>query len=249
MPAAEERSAGPVTEGCNAGQRKLLGAESQLQILSNAVLLIALCIALLDFGACYLPKESTAAGYELDYRDDKTPGIFAEHYEPLVRGDIKQLRELTDTLRSLTNESGKNAYVLAGSFVLNADILQSIGKPDVSAALGDHLMTSADVDLRDGFPSQLFDAAYIVTTDPPQAYLPDGTQDVIVYPSMLIADPDSAIGKHYEALPQRYQLDGAQALIYRKISELTPEDREAVASYYDRKYPGLEYLFRDRIVR
>ena len=204
---------------------------------------------LVNFLVCYVPVPGDSLSYKDDYTQDAVPGLFARRYCPLKRNDIDELRRLFGDLERCAagdDADGRQVYVLGGSFILNADLIRSVNKP-----YGDDecpwLLPAADVDLRDGFSTYLLKADYVVTSDPVQTYLPEGTQDVIAYPASLIRDGNSILGRHYRKLPGVYMLDGAAAEIYEKVSDPVSEELDMLAAYYDRKYPGMEYLFRDRI--
>ncbi len=204
---------------------------------------------LLNFLVCYLPLGDDNLSYTEDYTPDAVPGFFAKRYCPLARNDIDELRRLFGDLESCAGGAGgqmRQVYVLGGSFILNTDLIRSINKPDVDDEYS-WLLPAADVDLRDGFSPYLLEADYVVTSDPVQTYLPEGTQDVIAYPALLIRDSGSTLGRHYKKLPGVYSLDGAVAEIYEKISDPDSDALEELAQYYDRKYPGMDYLFRERI--
>lgn len=174
--------------------------------------------------------------------------LFSTTYDPLYRSDIAQLQAMADYVNSLTNDTNKSVYILASGNILNSSIMYSLNLPYSSNALH-NMCTTADVDLRDGFPSAFLTADIVVTTDPIELHLAEGTQEVVRYLAQEIVNSNSYIGQHYTKQNQTFSLDnGVIASVYIKTSDLTSADLQSLAQYYTDYYPDQEELFADRIL-
>lgn len=186
-----------------------------------------------------------------DYSLIKIPTIhkpidfFAERYFPVRRNDIQELHNMVDDLNNLTKNGEKHVYILASSGLINRDLILKINMPyDLESVK--NLLLNSDVDLRDGFRPEFFEADYIVTTNPIQTHLPSG-QEVVTYLSANLQDANSYIGKHFIEI-KNYKLDNnIDAKIYEKISDWTQDDIDEIKAYYDNLYPTHKDLFADRI--
>lgn len=174
--------------------------------------------------------------------------LFTEVYNPFQRNDIKQIHDLVDYLNVLTLDTDKRVYINASGEILNNSIIESIDKPYSNNPLHNQCISS-DVDLRDGFPTDFLSAAIVVTTEPVELHLREGTQEVVRYLSEQIKDPASPIGKHFMKDSRSFNLDrGVVAYIYIKTSEFSKADLEKIAEYYTNYYPGYDELFAKRIL-
>ena len=84
-----------------------------------------------------------------------------------VRHDIEDLKKFLNELNELTTRTNKRVYFLASSGEYNSAVLNGIYLPEKHNAL-QNLIGTRDIDLRDGFPIDFFDADYVVVTDPIQ---------------------------------------------------------------------------------
>ncbi len=166
---------------------------------------------------------------------------------PLQRSDLSELRALADCLNEQADAENLDIYVLASGETLNSEVLDAMDKPYGEKAVP-RLHNTHDVDLRDGFPTDFLRAGLVVVTDPVEVHLAPGTQEIVRYLAVEVQDPKSPVGRHFEREEQVFSLDrGVEAFIYRKTSDFTQEDLQALADYYTEKYPGQEKLFSDRI--
>lgn len=168
-------------------------------------------------------------------------------FYPLQRSDLAELRALADELNAQADAGDCDIYVLASGGTLNSSALDALDKPYGEKAVH-RLRNTHDVDLRDGFPTDFLRAGLVVVTDPVELHLAPGTQEVVRYLAAEVQNPDSPVGRHFEKENQVFVLEhGVKAFIYRKTSDFTQEDLQALADYYTNKYPGQEKLFSDRI--
>ena len=94
-----------------------------------------------------------------------TPNYFTSGYLISVRHDIEDLKKFLNELNELTTRTDKRVYFLASSGEYNSAVLSCIYLPEKHNAL-QNLIGTRDIDLRDGFPIDFFDADYVVVTDP-----------------------------------------------------------------------------------
>ena len=173
---------------------------------------------------------------------------FQLHYEnTLHRDDISTIRAIRDYLNSIKKDD-KIIYVLSSGIYFNSDTLMVMDRPAKDNAV-DGLVKSHDVDLRDGFPANVFfDSNIIVTTSPIGTHLLDGSQQIITYLGEQIQDNNSYLGRHYEKDTKEFQItNGITVKIYYRTSELTADDYDKIRDYYDSLYPEQTTIFRDRI--
>lgn len=175
--------------------------------------------------------------------------LYSENYNPLIRNDIPKLKKLAEYINKQTVNSHQFVYILASSGTLNCSILQSLYKPKKDSAIS-NLYWTYDVDLRDGFNADFFNASLIVTTDPVQTHLATGSQDDITFLANEVTNPYSPIGRHFSKDNISFQLDNHVVVyIYWRKSDYTQADRQYVADYFSKKYPGKNQLFSDRILQ
>ena len=173
--------------------------------------------------------------------------LWTNAYDPLRRNDLEQLHDLADYLNSITADTDRTVYTLASGRVLNASTLRSLNLPDSQPAVN-NLLQTADVDLRDGFPTDFLQTSVVVTTDPIQLHLAQGTQEVVRYLAEQVMDSTSLIGRHFEKQECTFTLDDdVKVYVYVKQSEFEAEDLNGLIEYYAACYPDQQTLFADRI--
>ena len=173
---------------------------------------------------------------------------FQLHYENVLhRDDIETIHTLRDYLNGIKRDN-KMIYVLSSSVYFNSDTLMVMERPAKDNAV-DGLVKSHDVDLRDGFPANVFfDSNIIVTTNPVGTHLLEGSQQVITYLAEQIQDSNSYIGMHYTKDPLEFQIiNGYTVYIYYLTSDYTAEDYDKLRDYYDNLYPEQKEIFKNRI--
>lgn len=175
--------------------------------------------------------------------------LFSDEYEPLVRDDIDKLHELADYVNSLTAGTEKTVYMLSNGYVLNNEMFYFLDFPEKDQWAINNLCYTAAADLRDGFPASFLSADVIVTTDPVDLHLAEGTQEVVRFLAQEVMDKESCIGRHYEEQSQSFDLDnGTKARVYVKQSALTQDNLQFLADYFTKRYPGHEDMFANVIL-
>jgi len=172
--------------------------------------------------------------------------LFSTCYDPLVRDDIGELESLKDYLNSLTEGNGEEVYILASSYVLNSSMMRNLERPRAANAVN-NLLGTHDIDLRDGFPAEFFNADIVVCTEPAQTHTAEGTQEVVRWLDDEVMDSSSPLGRHYRKC-RTFSLDsGVTASVFLKTGDCSYEDRKYIAEYFTAYYPGQEDIFADRI--
>lgn len=156
---------------------------------------------------------------------------------PVVRTDIKQINDMVNYLKHLTDNNGKKVYVLSSSAVLNGSIVSNADMPRELNALPSILMTH-DVDLRDGFPNNFFLADYVVTTDPVQFHLQPENQKVVGALNNFVRQNLGSF-----RLQRIFYLDGeVKAYVYKRVDTFNKRSLEDLHSYFESSYPGHQLL-------
>lgn len=170
-------------------------------------------------------------------------------YRPKVRNDIDTIQEIVNDMQTISkNDSTAFFYVLSSSGILNSSIITMSRMPYLTNAVPQMAMT-ADVDMFSGFSIDLLKANYVLVADPIQTHQGEQFQHVITYPSKLMLDSTSYLGKHYKLL-REYDLDGnVKAKLYKKISILDDEVYDKMSGFYNTIYPTYPEMFADRIIK
>ena len=164
------------------------------------------------------------------------------HYSPLVRSDLAEIERMTRALEDLRPEK---VYVIASSDVLNWDTLKT-GCRVRHPALCRHVAITADIDARDGFPSAVLDADYVVLATPTQYHVRPEDQQVV---GLVASDirQGRRIGTSFEPIAEQFELTGGvRAQIYRRISPIRDADVNALGEELARSYPNMKNLPRRR---
>ena len=197
----------------------------------------AALIALLLFN-CLQPYATSLQTFEL----------FHGKYEIPVRRDVDDLKNFVVELNNLTAGTDKKIYFLASSGLYNFSTLHSINMPEHRIALP-NLTVTADVDLRDGFPTHLFDAEYIIVADPIQTHLRPQDQSVVVMPAEWMLNP-SPLSRHFKLIDERtFTPDDATSVtfkLYEKISPVENSEVDLAEKIFVELYPNSDELFKAR---
>lgn len=183
------------------------------------------CVAVmaLGFGAAFSPGVAASVG---------NPGwLFgAPRYAPYTRDDLPEVVRLAEELDARTRDAGGKIYVLASYVLLNEDILRNAHRTTEAPDLSDRVLLSAHLDLREPFPSRLFEAEYVVVTDPVRLHLPPSEQEVISIPARQILAGEG-IGASFRRLPVAFTLeDGTEVGIWRRKTPVPADAREELRS-------------------
>ena len=157
--------------------------------------------------------------------------------------DNDERRAFTQRLIELTGGT-ETVYYAAASWDVNSTLASSVVLPGMTEQPFPY--ADADVDLRDGFDTQFFDARFVVATDPVQTHLASGSEQIVETLNELVQDPASYIGVHYQLVDTFEFAGNISVRIYERISDYSQDDVERLATYFDGIYPDNPDLFRDR---
>jgi len=162
--------------------------------------------------------------------------IFSEAILPEQRHDLKEIRRLLETLKEQSNRDEK-IYVLSSSYILNSDILKNAGNQwGYGRDLTRKILTTHDVDSRDGFPARFFSATLIVVAAPFQFHLPLPSEQRNV--SLLFEKISNDIGfrSGFEQLEPVFNLDDkVKVSIYRLKRLFEPTAIQLLRTEYNQK--------------
>lgn len=224
----------------------VIGVFSLAELMKSAKarrICVSVCLLLSVTGtaACFVPAVRRAVS--------PVTWLFSDEYEPLVRDDIDELHELANYVNSLTAGTEKTVYLLSSGYVLNNEMFYFLDFPEKDQWAINNLCYTAAADLRDGFPASFLSADVIITTDPVDLHLAEGTQEVVRFLAQEVMDKESCIGRHYEEQSQSFDLDnGTKARVYVKQSAFTQDDLQFLADYFTERYPGHEDMFANVIL-
>ena len=197
---------------------------------------VALLVILsLNFVQTYLPRLNSY-------------GFLQGKYEIPVRTDTDEIKNFVAELEKLT--AGAQVYTFADSVIYNVHTLGKIYIPEVHNALP-NLMSVAELDLRDGFPTGFFDAEYILAAEPVQIHLMPQSQQVVAKTSELITT-STPISRHYKLIredtlhPNMHGVEAVTFKLYKKISPLEKSDIDFVEKIFVELYPNHDDLFKNR---
>jgi hypothetical protein len=132
---------------------------------------------------------------------------------------------LLDVLEGYESRNGGPVYVLASSGILNSALLW-----DANLSLDTHyqvtgrILRTADVDQRDGFPSQLLNAEYVLVAVPIQYHLRPEDQQMVGLPAEALLMRRN-IGNAFERLDESFVLDnGVRVLLFRRTRRITGKE-------------------------
>jgi hypothetical protein len=198
---------------------------------------LVLTALLLSSATAFVPR---AAGIA-----DPFGSLFPQwRFHPLVRNDIDVLENLLARVNELELKQPGDLYVLASSEVLNSNALQNVCKlhPDPQFFCNSILSTN-DVDKRDGFPHQFLQARYLIVACPTQYHLRPQDQRVIGVLAREVME-GHGIGASFQRLPGEFKLEkGVTAWIYAKVRPFEKPDLAALEAEFIGYYPDKQHLF------
>lgn len=165
------------------------------------------------------------------------------------RQDWEQLLALENTMNTLLEtDPDAKYYVLSGGYVLNTDILKTLGRvlsimnvQEVKRLSDTRTINCAIVDLRDYYRIlNIFSAKYIIVTDPVDTHLHREYQTAITLPAQEFL-AGTGIALAYRKLPQTFSLmnDGIQCTTYlfERTRPITQTEVTAYVRRYQQRFP------------
>lgn len=184
----------------------------------------------------------------------QSQGLFPRlTYYPMVREDIDEIKRMFNVLGSILTNPEDRIYVLSGSELLNFEHFQKsrLSLKDIPP-VDRHTLTTHDLDLRDGFPSDLFKAKYVIVTDPIQCDLGCKKQRVISIPAESILKGEN-MGRSYERLPYEFNLQNefnlqrkVKAYIYKRTNSHVQADIKFLSDALRNFYPDSPNVYETK---
>ncbi len=156
--------------------------------------------------------------------------IFSQKYlPPLKRDDLNLVKEIVFRLDSNVNKNGK-IYVSASSQYFSDDILrnQCYLMYSFEYSLCNSILGSTHVDSRDGFPTQMLTANYVIITSPIQYHLNPDQQKTVTFVSNFI----EANSEKYVLLFQQKITNGITVSVYKNS---VPIQKRTIRNFEDIK--------------
>ncbi len=157
---------------------------------------------------------------------------------PKRRGDIEEFKRLMTFLDGRVRMGVRWIYILAGSGEVNDSSLAfinfSLGTRFESPR---HILMTAQVDRRDGFPAGLLEADLVVLPLPVAVRGAGETQRVVAVPAGLFLDGDG-IARAFAPLEERFSFDdGVTVRVFERVRRNSPEEIEDLSDRLKTFYP------------
>lgn len=196
------------------------------------IFLGALPILAANFAFAFIPAFQDAA-------ETLRPIPAAIQNYPKRLDNYEVYRQIYADLQEKSRGRAASVYIVGEGEVFNPEYFRRINLPVQEDAAG-FAMTNSTVDLRDGFPSQMFPAEYVMFVAPFSTLFPTVQQVSYQIYDMLLHD--QLMAQYYE-LDKTYPLGGHEARLYRKIR---PVDRACVDVLQERlrsHYPDRPFVY------
>jgi len=219
--------------------------KAKYKTIKIAIITICISTSAIVFSTTFIPGASLYS-----YKNKLFPRL---RYYPSVRNDINEIKRMIKTLGKILKDSNDRVYVLAGSDLLNSEHFLNAGMslreiPEIKS----HILITSTLDLRDGFPHNLFKAEYVIVTNPIQCDLGCKKQRVISIPAEWILKGEN-IGISYERLPYEFILgpDGrkrnVKAYIYKRVNPDVQADIKFLSDALRKYYPDNPFVYESHL--
>jgi len=206
---------------------------------------LALLVGVVVTATVFLPTASSL----LEAAGPMVPGL---RIRPAVRTDIPEVHRLLGTLDRITARRPGYIYVIGCTSTLSEQSLAfanlSLGTSYRAPAM---ILQSAHVDRRDGFPSGLIQADYVVVADPVQVNLDPSQQQVVILPNQSFLNGVNIAGG-FSRVPGDYHFEGGVSVsVYERIRPTRSDDIAGLSDLLRAKYPDRPdiYLPRGEVVK
>jgi hypothetical protein len=164
---------------------------------------------------------------------------------PLERNDIAEVQRLLGFLDEQVARREGYIYVLGSTGTLSDQSLafanRSLGTAYRSPA---SILQSAHVDRRDGFPSMLLEATYVVVPEPVQTGIVAGEQQVVVIPTDSFVRGEN-IALAFRRLPVEVLLEGdVRVWVYERERDITADEVAELSALLRSAYPDRPDIWR-----
>lgn len=180
----------------------------------------------------YVPVFKTAG----DFTAPLTSGV--QNY-PKQMKNYQAYHEIYDDLLAKTQDKPASVYIVGEGEDLNPEVFRRVKLPEVEDAAV-FAMVNCTADLRDGFPSQVFAADYVMIVDPFSTDFVQIQQVGYQVYDMFLHDPAMAA---YYTLDETYALEGHEALLYRKTKPLDKAGVDILKERLRAYYPDTPFVY------
>jgi hypothetical protein len=156
-------------------------------------------------------------------------------YEPPVRHDLNELRRLTEDIYKETET--QKVYILSFSTTFHREVVVKAARIWFASEPNTNLLWVSDIDKRDSFPIDFFEANYVYLADPVGSEWKPDEQLVVSELGKALVD-DNRLGKYYKRLPESYLLDnGLKVSVYKRMEPIEESSQLALLQIFKDKYP------------
>jgi hypothetical protein len=171
-------------------------------------------------------------------RMTEAPALSSVRIIPKVRGDLPEFKRLMTWLDGRVAVGARWIYVLAGTGAVSDS---SLAFSNFSLAThfnsSPHVLMTAQVDLRDGFPDGLLQADVVVLPLPVAVRGEGATQRVVAIPAQAFIEGND-IAKAFVRLDEVFTFDdGVTARVFERIRPSTPDEVQSLCDRLQRYYP------------
>jgi hypothetical protein len=166
---------------------------------------------------------------------------------PIQRTDLDEVRRLLGRLDELTAHRPGYIYVLGCTGTLSEQTLAFANwSLDTDFTSPRMILRSANVDRRDGFPSMLLEATYVVVPDPVQTNMRPEDQQVVVLPTMSFLQGRDIAGA-FRRLPDVFELsDGVRVSVFEIVRPIGSQELGQLSDRLRRRYPDRPDIYLPR---
>jgi hypothetical protein len=216
----------------------MLVALAVVRVLETSARRVSTGVSMLVLGAGVLTTAGVFATGAAPAADLLGPLLPGTRVRPAVRADLQEVERLLDFLDRMTTQRPGYVYVLGCTGTLSEQTLafanRSLGTDFSSPRL---ILQAANVDRRDGFPSMLLEASYVVVPDPAQINMRPEDQQVVVMPTHSFLD-DRDIALAFRRLPEDFELEGGVTVsVFERERPNTRQELDDFSNRLREKYP------------
>lgn len=178
-------------------------------------------------------------------------------YVPQVRHDLEDYKNLITDLRQMTKEKDELVcFMVCSGLYNNATVLQISKAPSICHDVP--RLTYADVDVRDGFYTEFFDADVVVTATPIQFHMHPKDQQITLILNEVMEN-NTPISRHFELIKEYVlnpdkpsseikigELGNITFKVYRKRTPYEKSDIDFLENLFEKSYSTYPKLFRNR---
>lgn len=159
---------------------------------------------------------------------------------PKENSNYNVIHQIVDDLTEKTKGTSKQVYVVGDDDKLSPELLKRVKLPEKIDATP-FVMENNIVDLRDGFPSNLFLADYVLLTSPFQTKFETNQQVSYQIYDMLLNDPK--ISSYYK-LEEIYSAKEEDILMFKKVKPIASSCVDILSHRLKSHYPDNPFVFK-----